>query len=112
MPGIDHIYLERSHFPILAGVAWRIKMSSQGAGTQFAASADLMTGLVDDLYKIHVASCRDRTMAGKSFAIRCLFGTSAAPTFSPPHYFETKDEVGKTRTFEFLLMKGLLQTIQ
>ncbi|KAG8384412.1 hypothetical protein BUALT_Bualt04G0115300 [Buddleja alternifolia] len=31
----------------------------------------------------------------------CL-GTSAAPTYFPPHYFETKDEVGKTRTFDLV----------
>ncbi|KAG8384413.1 hypothetical protein BUALT_Bualt04G0115400 [Buddleja alternifolia] len=31
----------------------------------------------------------------------CL-GTSAAPTFLPPHYFETKDEVGKTRSFDLV----------
>ncbi|KAG8384415.1 hypothetical protein BUALT_Bualt04G0115600 [Buddleja alternifolia] len=31
----------------------------------------------------------------------CL-STSAAPTFFPPHYFETKDEVGKTRTFDLI----------
>ncbi|KAG8384419.1 hypothetical protein BUALT_Bualt04G0116000 [Buddleja alternifolia] len=31
----------------------------------------------------------------------CL-GTSAAPTYFPPHYFETKDEVGKTRSFDLV----------
>ncbi|KAG8365849.1 hypothetical protein BUALT_Bualt17G0014700 [Buddleja alternifolia] len=31
----------------------------------------------------------------------CL-GTSAAPTYLPPHYFETKDEEGKTRTFDLV----------
>ncbi|KAI3452051.1 hypothetical protein Pfo_008716 [Paulownia fortunei] len=31
----------------------------------------------------------------------CL-GTSAAPTFLPPHYFETKDAEGKTRTFDLV----------
>ncbi|OMO56728.1 Patatin/Phospholipase A2-related protein [Corchorus capsularis] len=29
-------------------------------------------------------------------------GTSAAPTFLPPHYFETKDANGKTRTFDLV----------
>ncbi|KAG8384418.1 hypothetical protein BUALT_Bualt04G0115900 [Buddleja alternifolia] len=31
----------------------------------------------------------------------CL-GTSAAPTYFPPHYFETKDELGKTRSFDLV----------
>ncbi|KAG8384417.1 hypothetical protein BUALT_Bualt04G0115800 [Buddleja alternifolia] len=31
----------------------------------------------------------------------CL-GTSAAPTYLPPHYFETKDKLGKTRTFDLV----------
>ncbi|KAH6788255.1 phospholipase A 2A [Perilla frutescens var. hirtella] len=31
----------------------------------------------------------------------CL-GTSAAPTFLPPHYFETTDAAGKTRTFDLV----------
>ncbi|KAL3813595.1 hypothetical protein ACJIZ3_014863 [Penstemon smallii] len=31
----------------------------------------------------------------------CL-GTTAAPTFLPPHYFETKDAEGKTRTFDLV----------
>ncbi|KAL3626785.1 hypothetical protein CASFOL_029357 [Castilleja foliolosa] len=31
----------------------------------------------------------------------CL-GTSAAPTFLPPHYFETKDAAGKTYTFDLI----------
>ncbi|KAK6128961.1 hypothetical protein DH2020_037304 [Rehmannia glutinosa] len=31
----------------------------------------------------------------------CL-GTSAAPTFLPPHYFETKDADGKIRTFDLV----------
>ncbi|GFP94558.1 patatin-like protein 2 [Phtheirospermum japonicum] len=31
----------------------------------------------------------------------CL-GTSAAPTFLPPHYFETKDAAGNTRTFDLI----------
>jgi patatin-like phospholipase/acyl hydrolase len=28
--------------------------------------------------------------------------TSAAPTFFPPHYFETKDEIGKRRPFNLV----------
>ncbi|XP_057497236.1 patatin-like protein 2 [Actinidia eriantha] len=31
----------------------------------------------------------------------CL-GTSAAPTFLPPHYFETKDVNGKTRSYDLI----------
>jgi len=31
----------------------------------------------------------------------CL-GTSAAPTFLPPHSFETKDSDGKTHTFDLI----------
>ncbi|XP_042059559.1 patatin-like protein 3 [Salvia splendens] len=31
----------------------------------------------------------------------CL-GTSAAPTYLPPHYFETKDTVGQTHTFDLV----------
>ncbi|KAK4416228.1 Patatin-like protein 2 [Sesamum alatum] len=31
----------------------------------------------------------------------CL-GTSAAPTYLPPHYFETKDATGKRRTFDLI----------
>ncbi|KAL3633857.1 hypothetical protein CASFOL_022619 [Castilleja foliolosa] len=31
----------------------------------------------------------------------CL-GTSAAPTYLPPHYFETKDAAGKTHTFDLI----------
>lgn len=31
----------------------------------------------------------------------CL-GTSAAPTFLPAHYFETKDASGKPRTFDLI----------
>lgn len=29
-------------------------------------------------------------------------GTSAAPTFLPAHYFETKDEFGQTREFNLI----------
>ncbi|KAI3760917.1 hypothetical protein L1987_51319 [Smallanthus sonchifolius] len=29
-------------------------------------------------------------------------GTSAAPTFFPPHYFETRDDDGTTRTFDLI----------
>lgn len=29
-------------------------------------------------------------------------GTSAAPTFFPAHYFETKDDEGNTRTFNLV----------
>lgn len=29
-------------------------------------------------------------------------GTSAAPTFLPAHYFETKNADGKTRTFDLI----------
>lgn len=29
-------------------------------------------------------------------------GTSAAPTYFPVHYFETKDSQGKTRTFDLV----------
>ena len=31
----------------------------------------------------------------------CL-GTSAAPTYLPPHYFETKDAGGQTHTFDLV----------
>ena len=31
----------------------------------------------------------------------CL-GTSAAPTFLPAHYFETKDANGKTRSYDLI----------